>query len=345
MNLRDLPIGDDHPCFIVAEIGQNHNGRQAVALDLIGMAADAGASAVKFCIWGELSESFTAQALAAPYAGPQSFGQTYGEHRVALTLPIGLDTELKEYAESLGLMWFATACSQSAVARLEALETPLYKVASRDLTNLPLIKAIAQTRKPVILSSGMGGLKAIADALATVREVHDQVVLCQCTSSYPCDYADVNIRAVQSLRKRFGVLTGMSDHTVGIMVPIVAAALGAVLVEKHITLARTMKGTDHAFSLEADGLRRVVRDIRGMEQALGDGVKRFREAAADARDKLGRSVTTTKAIAAGDFIGETYLRPLSPGTGIPWKQRQRAIGQRAARNIAAGQTITDEDVS
>jgi sialic acid synthase SpsE len=335
-------IGDDQPCFVIAEVGQNHNGDLAIARDLIDNIAFHKADAVKFCkrhIPSEMVKALYDQ----PYIGPQSFGETYGKHREALELSPDDYRQLKAYAEGKGVIFFATACDIQSVCDLEEIGVTLYKVASRDLTNIPLLDFMARTGKPVILSCGMNSMDEIKDAVEAIRKHHNRLVLLQCTSSYPTPPEDVNIRAMHFLRREFDVLTGMSDHTVGIMVPVVAAALGAVVVEKHVTLARYMKGTDHACSLEPDGLRRVVRDIRNVEVALGTGEKQVPKSVAGARAKLCRSLVSRCDIPRGTVLGEAMLCLKSPGTGLNWRERDRIVGRTARRDIPADVLLRIED--
>jgi sialic acid synthase SpsE len=226
---------------------------------------------------------------------------------------------------------------------LEEIGVPLYKVASRDLTNLPLLDYMARTGKPILLSCGMDSMEEIGEAVDTIRKHHQKLILLQCTSDYPTRYEDVNIRVMHTLRRTFDVLVGMSDHTIGIMVPVVAAALGAVVVEKHVTLARHMKGTDHSCSLEPDGLRRVVRDIRNMELAMGDGVKRVPDAIEGTKTKLCRSLVSRSEIPAGTPLTGEMLCLKSPGTGLKWRERGRLLGKRARRTIPADVTLAAED--
>ncbi len=326
---------------MIAEVGQNHNGDMDVARELIDNIAFHKADAVKLCkrhIRSEMTDAMYRQ----PYYGPQSFGETYGQHREALELSQQQYAQLKVYAEDKGSIFFATACDVRSVDDLEQVGVPLYKVASRDLTNLPLLQYIARTGKPVILSCGMDSSAEIKQAIDTVRKHHNRIVLLQCTSSYPTPYKDVNIRAMHTLRKEFDVLVGMSDHTIGIMVPVAAAALGAVVVEKHVTMARHMKGTDHGCSLEPDGLRRYVRDIRNMELALGNGQKHIPEVIAEAKAKLCRSLVSEVEIPRGTVVTEEMLCLKSPGTGLKWSERGRIVGKRAKRDVPADVTLSED---
>ncbi len=338
----DKWIGDDQPCFIIAEIGQNHNGSVDIAKQLIDVAVMHQVDAIKSCK-RDLRCELSQEAWDRPYVGPQSFGETYGKHREALELTPEQHEELFEYCREKGVEYFVSACDIPSVDVMEAIGVRMYKVASRDLTNLPLLERVAQTGKPVILSAGMASREDIADALITVRKYHNQIVFTQCTSEYPTPYEDCNILGMHTIRRDFDVLTGLSDHTIGIMTASVAAAMGACCVEKHLTLARYMKGTDHACSLEPDGLRRIVRDIRNVERALGNGLLDVPEGVAAAKTKLARSVTSAVAIPAGTVVTEEMLCLKSPGSGILWRERGVVVGKAAKRDIPADVTLDAAD--
>ncbi len=336
-------IGDEFPAFVIAEIGQNHNGSVDIAKQLIDVAAMHQADAVKSCK-RDLSCELTEEAWNRPYDGPQSFGRTYGEHRQALELSPEQHAELMAYCRAKGMEYFCSACDAPSVDVMEHIGVNLYKVASRDLTNLPLIEKLARTGKPIILAAGMATEEDVADALIAIRKQHNQVIVLQCTSEYPTPYEDCNLLAMHTIRRKFDVLTGLSDHTIGIMTSSVAVAIGACAVEKHLTLARYMKGTDHACSLEPDGLRRIVRDIRNCERALGNGVLEPAEGVRYAREKLARSVVSSVAITAGTVIAEEMLCMKSPGTGLKWRERDQVVGRRAKRTIPADTLVTRDDV-
>lgn len=338
----DREIGDEHPAFVIAEIGQNHNGSLDLAKQLVDAAEMCGVDAVKSCK-RDLPSELTQEAWDRPYEGPQSFGPTYGEHRTALELSQEQHQELSDYCGTKGMIYFVSACDPPSVDMMEEIGTPLYKVASRDLTNIPLLERMAKTGKPIILSAGMAEEADIADALECIRVHHNNVCITHCTSEYPTPYEDVNLRAMHTLREKFDILTGLSDHTIGIMTATVAVGMGACVIEKHLTLARYMKGTDHAASLEPDGMRRVVRDIRNLELALGSGVIQPPEGVKKAEHKLRRSVTSRVAIAAGETLTEEMLTLKSPGTGLKWRDRGRLLGKRAKQAIAPDQTLLEED--
>jgi sialic acid synthase SpsE len=335
-------IGDEQPTFIIAEIGQNHNGSLDIAKQLIDAAQMCGVDAVKSCK-RDLKSELTRAAWDRPYEGPQSFGATYGEHRTVLELSAAQHQELHDYCTSKGMIYFVSACDTPSVDVMEEIGIPLYKVASRDLTNIPLLIRMAKTGKPIILSVGMADRDDIDDAIATVRAIHDKVVITHCTSEYPTPYEDVNLRAMHALRNQYNTLVGLSDHTIGIMTAIVAVGMGARVIEKHLTLARYMKGTDHAASLEPDGMKRVVRDIRNLEIALGDGKIHPPAGVAAARVKLARSLTSACDIPSGTTLTEEMLTLKSPGSGLKWRDRYCLLGKCAIRDIAADETLSVED--
>jgi len=343
-------IGPGHPCFIAAEIGQNHNGDVYTATRLMTAAADAGCDAVKFCK-RHVRRDLTAAARAEPYHGPQSYGATYGEHREALEL------SLREYAHlqrrlsynRWSLVMFATVCDIPSVRAIEStLDPPLWKIASRDLDNLPLIGWPASAGKPIVLSTGMATSDdEIAAAVETVRRYHDKIIVCHCVSEYPTPDAHARLGRLAEIRERFNVHVGYSDHTIGLHFAQAAVALGAVYIEKHITLARADKGTDHACSLEPDALKKLVRNIRSIEHAM-----RHKDLPEDAieeiqrmRAKLGRSIVLTEPVAAGETIEEANMVLKCPGTGYRWARRDELIGKRAKVDIPADVTVTPEMIA
>ena len=260
-------IGDGQACFIIAEAGVNHNGRLDLAKRLIEVAAEAKADAVKFQK-RTVQDILTAEALLQPYVSLDGVSTTYGKHRERLELPEDAYRELAAYAKRLGLIFLASAWDPRSADFLESLGVPAFKVASADVTNLPLLEHIAKKRKPILLSTGMSDLEEVAEAVAVVKRVHDQLVLLQCTSSYPCEHHEVNLRVMQTMRATFDVLVGYSGHERGLAPSQAAVALGAAVIERHFTLDRTLKGTDHAASLEPDGMRKLVRDAAAVNSAL-----------------------------------------------------------------------------
>jgi len=327
-------IGTNHPCFIVAEIGQNHNGEVEIAKKLIDMAAMCEVDAVKF-VKRHIPSELTKEAYNRPYPCPQSFGENYGKHREFLELNIKQHKELAQYAQDKGLIYFSTVCDIPSLKELETINTPLYKVASRDITNIPLIEEMAKTNKPIILSTGLATISDLDHAVKVIKKYHNKFALLNCTSEYPAEYKHIHLRRMNTLKKRYNCVVGYSGHTVGIVMPVIAVALGASIVEKHITLARYMKGTDHSGSLEFQGLYRVVRDIRNLELALGKESLRekLEEYLIPTKTKLMRSLVSKQLIKKGQVITEDMITLKSPGDGIIWRERNSILGKRAKFDI------------
>jgi sialic acid synthase len=283
-------ISDESPCYVIAEIGNNHGGDLDTAIDLMNAARDAGCEAVKF----QRRHNATLYApdlLNKPYDNYHSFGKTYGEHRAALELDLHAYDVLRD--EAFPMACFATAFDEaSADDLMEAMDPPAFKLASGALTDHALIAYVAKLGKPVILSTG-GGTIADVDAAVRVLERHaDSFALLHCTASYPCEFDELNLRVISTYRERYPeVVIGWSGHDNGIAMSVAAYTLGARIIEKHFTLNRTMKGTDHAFSLEPAGMKKLCRDLARAHVALGDGVKRWYDSERGPISKMRRTET------------------------------------------------------
>jgi sialic acid synthase SpsE/spore coat polysaccharide biosynthesis protein SpsF (cytidylyltransferase family) len=341
-SLAGHEVGDGCPTFVIAEIGQNHNGEMKIAKQLIEMAAACGADAVKFQK-RDIAYDLTEEAHKRPYVNSNSFGATYGEHREYLELDAEQHLELREYALAHALLYFCTACDPPSVEVMEEIGNPVYKIASRDLTNIPLLRVIAETGKPVILSTGMAGVTEIREAVSALGDGPEAVLLMQCVSQYPAELERVNLRAMKTMRDEFGLLIGLSDHTPGIISSVAASIMGACMVEKHVTLSRAMKGSDHAGSLEENGLRMLVKYMREAALAMGDGRKEFDSVASAAQEKLERSLTSSTHIPAGTVLKEDMLTLRSPGNGIRWRDRVKILGRRARHDIAPYEMLGEVD--
>lgn len=315
VEIANRPIGDGYPCYIIAEAGVNHNGSLELAERLVDIAAQAGADAVKFQK-RTVADILIAEALARPYTVPTSLGATYGEHRERLELSEEDFFALAEHARDRGITLLASAWDVRSVDFLDRLGIPAFKIASADCTNLPLIEYIARTGKPVLLSTGMSDMAEVEDAVATVRRHTDQLVLLQCTSTYPSDNDQINLRVIQTYRERFGCVVGYSGHERGLAPSEAAVALGASVVERHFTIDRTMIGPDHAASLEPMGLQRLVRNIRNIEKALGSPEKRVMEGERKVRERLAKSIVARTDIPAGTVIRSDMLTVKGPGSGL-----------------------------
>jgi sialic acid synthase len=336
--------------YIIGEIGQNHNGSVEIALQLI----DAVAQPVVDKLFGEklkpmdaikltrrdLSEELSASAMMKPYENPNSFGKTYGEHRAFLELNDEQHFEIYKYAKAKGLEFVETLCARGCLSMLRYFEPDRLKVASRDLTNLPLLSAMAETKIPMILSTGMGGRVELDAALEVITRHHEQISILHCLSQYPSEYMNINLNTIAYLKEHYTKYTiGYSDHSVGIVIPALAVGLGAEIIEKHITLDRNMKGTDHRGSLGVEGIYRMVRDIRNVEMAMGEKAFFISDAVNETRVKLERSLATIRQVKPGDVITEDNLHMLSPGDGLKWNQRNEIIGRKALADIPADEII------
>ena len=265
-------IGDDQPCFIVAEIGINHNGDINLAKRLISVAVAAGCDAVKFQK-RTIEVVYTPDELAKPRENP--FGTTNGDLKSGLEFGLEEYQEIDAFCKSVKMCWFGSPWDEASVDFLEQFTIPVYKIASASLTDDNLLRHVRKTGKPVILSTGMSTYAEIDHAVEVLGK--DGLILMHTTSTYPANYDELNLRAIPVMAERYGIPTGYSGHETGIPTSVCAAALGACCVERHITMDRAMWGSDQAASLEPNGISRLVRDIRLWEQSRGDGIKRVFE--------------------------------------------------------------------
>jgi N-acetylneuraminate synthase/sialic acid synthase len=337
-------IGPGEPTLVIAEIGLNHNGDPDLAAQLIRSAAAAGVDAVKF----QKRDSralLTTAAYEAPYESPQAYGATYGAHREALELSVEELARLRDLAEDLDLLFFASAWDLPSIDVCEDLQAPVYKIASADVSNLPLLERTASTGRPIILSTGMSEEWEVAAAVETIRTHHDRLVLLHCVSTYPAGFDEVNLRQIGWLRERFNCPVGYSGHERGIAISAAAVALGANVIERHFTLDRTMKGPDHAASLEPTGLIRLVRDIRAIEVAMGSTERKVSERELLVRRKLAKSLVAARDLPAGHVLGTSDLVAKSPGTGVPPNRAADLVGHRLARPVPADQILHLDDLT
>lgn len=342
VHLEDKQVSSFSPTYIIAEIGQNHNGSIDLAKKLIDMSKRCGADAVKFQK-RDIPSELTKEAFNRPYDNKNSFGTTYGEHRMFLELSEEEHRELKEYADNIGITYFCTPCDVPSVELLERIDCPFYKVASRDLTNIPLLEKLGTLGKPVIISTGMASIEDIDNALQALQLPKDKLIIMQCTSEYPCALENVNLKVMDTLKEKYKVNIGLSDHTSGVIVSASASAIGATVIEKHVTLDRTMKGTDQPGSLEEAGLKKLVEYIRATELAMGSTKKEVNPATESAKIKLARSLTSLMDIKRGTVLEEKHLCLKSPGDGIKWMERESVLGRKAKVDIEADTTLRLED--
>jgi len=350
VNNRELSIdgarvADDTECYVIAEIGHNHQGDVEQAKKMIQAAAAAGANAAKLQKRDNRA-LFTKAYYDRPYASENSFGDTYGAHREFLEFGEKEYKELQAFSKKIGIAFFATAFDFESADFLASLNMPAFKVASGDLTNVPLIKYLARFGKPLILSSGGGTLDDVDRAVKTLREVDAEYCMMQCTAGYPPAWEELNISVISTFRERYPeAVVGFSSHDNGIAMAVAAHVLGARMVEKHFTLNRAMKGTDHAFSLEPQGLSKMVRDLRRLKLAIGDGVKRQYPSEKDPLTKMGKRVVAARAIATGTILAREHIAIKSPGGGTPAYRLDEMIGKRTKSALEVDQDITFESLS
>ena len=326
---------DGDSAFVVAEVGHNHQGSLDKCIELFKSAAACGADAVK--IQKRTNKSlYTSEMYNQPYHSENAYADTYGEHREYLEFGKSEYLELKNVAEQLGLIFFATAFDFEAVDFLEDINLPAYKVASGDLQNVPLIKYIASTNKPMFISTGGAYLK---DVCRAVEVAHDNICVMQCTSGYPAEAEELNLRVIQTYLDSFGCVVGLSDHHVGIESPVLAYMLGARVFEKHFTLNRTWKGTDQAFSLEPAGLKKVVRDLKNVPLMLGDGTKKPFNSEQEPLRKMGKMQVASRDLPAGHILTESDINYKSPCDGIP--PHIDLVGVRLNKPLKRGEAICD----
>ncbi|MCF0220037.1 MAG: N-acetylneuraminate synthase [Muribaculaceae bacterium] len=329
--------------IIIAEAGVNHNGDLTLAKRLVDAAADAGADYIKF-------QTFRSEELVAKSAKMADYQkenlQAEDDSQLAMLKRLELSEadhrELISYAAERGIRFLSTAFDLASIDFLHSLQPDFWKVPSGEITNLPYLRKIAEKGGRVVMSTGMC---AISDVLAAVEALtdagvkRDDITLLHCNTQYPTPFADVNLRAMQHLADATGLSVGYSDHTVGIEVPIVAVALGACVIEKHITLDRTLPGPDQAASIEPDELRRMVAAIRNIEQALGSGVK---EITASERPNIAaarKSIVAKRAIAKGELLSDSNLTAKRPGTGLSPMRWDEVVGTRAVRDFDEDELI------
>lgn len=336
--------------YIIGEIGQNHNGSVDIAKLLTELVArpikedDFGIdiqpiNAVKLTK-RDLSEELSSSQMNRPYDNPNSFGKTYGAHRQFLELSDEAHFEVYKYAKSLGLDFVETLCAKGCLSMLRLFTPDRLKVASRDLTNLPLLEALAETCIPIILSTGMAGKKELDEALAVITKYHNDIAILHCVSQYPTEPDNLNLLTIRYLQKHYGQYTiGFSDHTIGIAAPIVAVGMGAKIIEKHITIDRGMKGTDQKGSLGPDGVRRMVRDIRLAEHWMGTEDLYIDRSVAASKVKLERSIASNKDLEVGHIITEDDIHMLSPGDGFKWAERTQLIGKTLKTAVPKNEII------
>lgn len=343
INIGGHLVGPGHPTLVIAEAGSNHNRDLVMAKRLIDVAATAGADAVKF-------QCFSADKLYSKYTPKFSYLEAQGEQKETwdiikdAELPREWQQELFDYATANGLIWLSTPTDREGVDQLEAIGVPAYKISSYEAVDLPFVKYVTSKGKPMIISTGMCSNNEVADIINTVHSVVGDewqhfLAFLQCTSLYPAPYHLVNLKWVPAIGQL--MVTGLSDHTTGIHIPVAAVALGACIIEKHFTLDRNLPGPDHPHSLEPDELAQMVRQIRDVESAMGDGRKTGpAPEEQEMFQKARRSVVAACDIPAGTTITADMVTSKRPGYGVPAKDIDKVIGMTTSVSILEDQVIT-----
>ncbi len=333
-------IGSNFPCFVIAEAGVNHNGSVELALRLVDAAVRAQADAVKFQTF--ISEQVISS--AAPKAAYQRETTGSAESQLEmvkkLEFPPHVFAEIKQYCDAAGILFLSTPFEESSADLLESLDVLAFKVPSGEITNFPFLEHVARKGRPMIVSTGMADLDEVKAAVDVIRKSGNlEIILLHCVSSYPARPEAVNLRSMHTLAQEFSVPVGFSDHTMGIEVPLAAVALGANVIEKHLTLDRTMPGPDHRASLEPDEFVSLVRGIRIVESSLGDGCKQPSPDELDTAAVARKSLVSARSLIRGTILtdGDVVIR--RPGTGLAPSMRSKVIGRRLSHDVPPGEIL------
>jgi sialic acid synthase len=338
-------ITRDGSAYVIAEIGHNHQGDLEKAKALVRSARECGADAVKLQK-RDNGRLYTRELYDSPYDNEHSFGRTYGEHREALELTAADWLELREFSREEGITLFGTVFDEASADFLAELDMPAFKIASGDLTNTPLLRHVAKLGRPLFMSTGGGTMEDVERAVETVLALNEQLCVMQCTASYPCEVEELNLGVIETYRERFPELVvGLSDHQSGIAMSVVGYLLGARVIEKHFTLNHAWKGSDHAFSLMPEGMRRLVRDLHRVPDALGDGVKRPLRSEERPLEKMGKKLVAARSLPAGHVLAAGDLVAKSPADGgLRPYELDDLLGRTLVRPLAEDDAIAADDV-
>lgn len=322
--------------FIIAEAGVNHNGDINFAYKLIDVAKETGVDAIKF-------QTFKTEKVISKFADMASYQKknlSTNESQYEMVKKLELSykefKKLKDYCDEIEIMFLSTPDEEYSLDFLvDELDMPFIKIGSGEVTNLPYLRKIAAKRKPLILSTGMSNLREVEEAINTIKDVspNAEISLLHCTTNYPTPFEEVNLKAMQTLAAAFKLTVGYSDHTLGIEVSIAAVAMGAKIIEKHFTLDKKLPGPDHKASLEPNELKEMVKAIRNIEMALGDGIKKPNKSEIQIMKVARRSLIATRDIRAGEIIKESDIAIKRPGKGIPPKFKEIVIGMKLINDI------------
>lgn len=340
-----IVINDESDTFVIAEIGHNHQGDLEKCKAMFRAAKECGCTSVK--LQKRDNKALYTQAMYdEPYNSENAYAPTYGAHREMLEFNEEQYAELLRYAKEIGLVFFSTAFDIPSADLLERVGIPCYKIASGDLTNLPLVKHVARFGKPMFISTGGGTMEDVQRMVDVIAPINDKFCILQCTSGYPPAFEELNIRVIETYRNAFpNHVIGFSSHDNGIAMPLLGYMLGARVLEKHFTLNRAWKGTDQAFSLEPAGMKRVVRDLERARIALGDGVKRSYPSEAKPLGKMQKKIVAARDLPAGRVLTEADLTFKSPADeGLRPFEVDKFIGQKLTQPLSKDQALTFDSI-
>ncbi len=344
-NIDGRLVGDNSRCYIIAEAGVNHNGDVNIAKELISEASRIGADAIKF-------QTFYADDLIIENTGKANYQKTNENDRetqyeMIKKLELNQDDfiELYEYSLRKNITFLSSPFDLKSVDFLDSIGISAFKIASGEITNIPLIEHISSKKKPIILSTGMSNLGEIRSAIESIKKGIDKIILLHCISSYPTKYEDANLRAINTLKSEFNLPVGFSDHTIGITIPIVAVALGACILEKHFTLNKNYKGPDHKISLDPEEFRNMIGSIRIVEKALGNGVKVPTNEEEEMKKIVRKSIVSKYDLAKGTVITKDLIDIKRPGMGIESKYIQDILGRKTVKEIKKNQLLSWDLIS
>lgn len=328
--------------FIIAEAGDNHNGDYNLALQLVDKAVEAGADCVKF-------QTFITENVISKFAEKADYqkentGESESQYEMVKKLELSFEQfrSIKGYCEKKGILFLSTPFDLDSIDFLQEIDIPFWKIPSGEITNLPYLEKIANTKKDIILSTGMSTMEEIGQALDILKKNGaGNITLLHCNTEYPTPFEDVNLQAMKTMKEAFGVSVGYSDHTVGIEVPVAAVAMGATVIEKHFTLDKNMEGPDHKASLEPDELRQMVTSIRNIEKAMGSDVKQPSPSEKKNINIARKSIVAKRAIQKGEILTEENLYIKRPGDGISPMRWYEIIGTKAVKDFVEDELIVE----
>jgi sialic acid synthase len=344
LTIDGVRIADDTDCYVIAEIGHNHQGDINKCKDLFRTAKDCGAHAVKLQKRDNRT-LFTRSMYDSSYNSENAFGKTYGEHREALEFGRDEYKELQKFCKEIGVTFFSTAFDFNSADFLAELDVPAFKLASGDIINTPLLKHVAKIGKPMVISTGGATPEDVQRAYDAIMPINHELCIMQCTAGYPPAFEELNLRVIETYRRSFpNTVIGFSSHDNGIAMALIAYMLGSRMVEKHFTLNRAWKGSDQAFSLERGGMRRMVRDLQRARISLGDGIKRVYPSEMKPLEKMAKKIVAARDLPAGHVLTRDDLALKSPNDGLPPYELDNLIGKRLRVALKADATLAHNQV-